>query len=235
MVWTEEDEKFRSYVWRTRSNDFLVIGSFSSLTTEMRVLDANSPQDDFQVFAKRHAGHEYGIEHQGERWLVLTNDSDDDSGTHDERAVNRKLMEVPTGGNTERDAWTELVAHRDSVTLESVEAFERFIVVTERRGLEHLRHGSADRKRLRLEPPEAPTPSTAPAIPTTAPPPSIGYQSMITPRSIFDVDLVTGERTLKETPVLGGYDQAPTSPSVASHFTGRHFRPDVGVGEATRP
>ena len=43
VMWTEEDDKFRSYVWRTRSNGFMVIGSFSSLTTEMRVLDANAP------------------------------------------------------------------------------------------------------------------------------------------------------------------------------------------------
>ena len=211
VMWTEEDDKFRSYVWRTRSDAFLIIGSFSSLTREMRVLDADTPSGDFKVFAQRHQGHEYSIEHQGDRWLVLTNDSDDADGSHDERAVNRKLMEVPVGGDTERAAWTELVAHRDDVTLEGVEPFARFVVLTEREGgLEHLRvmdlQTGSD---VRMEMPEALYTvygSNNPNYDTTTF--RIGYQSMVTPRSIIDVDLASGERTLlKETPVLGGYDR----------------------------
>jgi len=211
VMWTEEDDKFRSYVWRTRSDAFLIIGSFSSLTREMRVLDADTPSGDFKVFAQRHQGHEYSIEHQGDRWLVLTNDSDDADGSHDERAVNRKLMEVPVGGDTERAACTELVAHRDDVTLEGVEPFARFVVLTEREGgLEHLRvmdlQTGSD---VRMEMPEALYTvygSNNPNYDTTTF--RIGYQSMVTPRSIIDVDLASGERTLlKETPVLGGYDR----------------------------
>jgi len=212
VVWTENDDKFRSYVWRTRSDAFLIIGSFSSLTTEMRVLDANTPTGDFKVFSERHLGHQYSIEHQGERWLVLTNDSDDDAGKHDDRAVNRKLMQVATGGDTERSAWTELVAHRNDVTLEGVEPFERFIILTEREGgLEHLR--VMDLKTgndTRMKMPEdlyTVYGSSNPNYATTTF--RIGYQSMVTPRSIFDVDLVSGERELlKETPVLGGYDRS---------------------------
>ena len=211
VVWTETDDKFRSYVWRTRSKAFLVIGSYSSLTTEMRVLDANTPSGDFKTFASRHAGHEYGIEHQGDRWLVLTNDSDDENGEHDDRAVNRKLMQVPVGDNTERSEWTELIAHRDEVTLAGVEAFERFVVVTEREGgLEHLRVMDLETDSdARMELPEALYTvygSSNPNYSSTVY--RIGYQSMVTPRSIFDVDLISGERELlKETPVLGGYDR----------------------------
>lgn len=211
VVWTEEDDKFRAYVWRTRSDAFLVIGSFSSLTTEMRVLDADAPGGDFTVFAERHQGHEYSIEHQGDRWLVLTNDSDDDEGNHDEGAVNRKLMEVPVGGDTARTEWMQLIAHRDDVTLEGVEPFAGFIVLTEREsGQEHLRvmdlQTGSD---TRLEMPEALHTVYGAGNPnydtTTF---RIGYQSMVTPRSVFDVDLESGERTLlKETPVLGGYDR----------------------------
>ncbi|MBM75537.1 MAG: oligopeptidase B [Proteobacteria bacterium] len=211
VVWTEEDEKFRSYVWRSRSDAYLIIGSFSSLTTEMRVLDANTPNADFTLFAERHLGHEYSIEHQGDRWLVLTNDSNDADGKHDERAVNRKLMEVRVGENTERAAWTELIGHRDDVTLEGIEAFARFIVLTEREGgLAHLRLMDLETgSDTRMEMPEALYTvygSKNPNYNTTTF--RIGYQSMVTPRSIFDVDLLSGERTLlKETPVLGGYDR----------------------------
>jgi oligopeptidase B len=211
VVWTEDDEKFRSYVWRTRSDGFLVIGSFSSLTTEMRVLDANQPQGDFTVFAERHLGHEYSIEHQGDRWLVLTNDSDDAEGMHDQRAVNRKLMEVPVGGDTERAAWQEVVAHRDEVTLTNVEPFARFVILTERKGgLEDLRVMDLETgEDTRMEMPEALYTvygANNPNYDTTTF--RIGYQSMVTPRSVFDVDLLSGERTLlKETAVLGGYDR----------------------------
>ncbi|MEC9390525.1 MAG: S9 family peptidase [Myxococcota bacterium] len=211
VMWTEEDDKFRSYVWRTRSNGFMVIGSFSSLTTEMRVLDANAPDGEFTVFAKRHLGHEYSIDHQGDRWLVLTNDSNDADGTHNEGAVNRKLMEVAVGGNTERTQWTELIGHRADVTLEGVEPFERFVVLSEREGgLVHLRvmdlQTGADARMAMPEPLYTVYGTNNPNYDTATF--RIGYQSMVTPRSIFDVDLVSGERTLlKETPVLGGYDR----------------------------
>lgn len=211
VVWTEEDDKFRSYVWRSRSDAFLIIGSFSSLTTEMRVLDADTPSGDFQVFSDRHLGHKYSIEHQGDRWLVLTNDSDDAEGNHDERAVNRKLMAAPVGGDTGRTAWTEVIAHRDDVTLEGVEPFARFVILTEREGgLEHLRvMDQQTGSDARMEMPEALYTvygSSNPNYDTTTF--RIGYQSMVTPRSVFDVDLESGERTLlKETPVLGGYDR----------------------------
>ena len=211
VVWTEEDDKFRSYIWRSRSDAFLIIGSFSSLTTEMRVLDADAATGEFEVFAERHLGHEYSIEHQGDRWLVLTNDSDDADGKHDERAVNRKLMEVAVGGDTSRGAWTEIIAHRDDVTLEGVEAFKNFLVITEREGgLAHLRvmsTGTDSDTRMALPESLYTVYGTQnPNYDTTTF--RIGYQSMVTPRSVFDVDLVTGERTLlKETPVLGGYDR----------------------------
>ncbi|HCH63121.1 MAG TPA: oligopeptidase B [Deltaproteobacteria bacterium] len=211
VVWTETDDKFRSYVWRTRSDGFMVIGSFSSLTTEMRVLDADQPDGAFTVFAKRHLGHEYSIEHQGERWLVLTNNSDDAEGAHDQRAVNRKLMEVPVGGDTERAAWTEVVAHREAVTLTNIEPFSRFIILTEREGgLEHLRvmdlETGTDSRMEMPEPLYTVYGSSNPNYDTTTF--RIGYQSMVTPRSVYDVDLLSGERTLlKETPVLGGYDR----------------------------
>ena len=211
VVWTEEDEKFRSYIWRSRSDEYLIIGSFSSLTTEMQILNANTPNADFTLFAKRHLGHEYSIEHQGDRWLVLSNDSNDAAGKHDERAVNRKLMEVPIGGSTERTAWTELIGHRDDVTLERVEAFSRFLILTEREGgLAHLRVMDLETDSdTRLKMPEALYTvygSKNPNYNTTTF--RIGYQSMVTPRSIFDVVLLSGERTLlKETSVLGGYDR----------------------------
>ena len=211
VVWTEEDDKFRSYIWRSRSDAFLIIGSFSSLTTEMRVLDANTPTGEFTVFAERHLGHEYNIAHQGDRWLVLTNDSDDADGKHDERAVNRKLMAVSIDGDTSREAWTELIAHREDVTLENVEAFANFLVITEREGgLAHLRVlGLESESDTRMALPESLYTvygSNNPNYDTRTF--RIGYQSMVTPRSIFDVDLVSGERTLlKETPVLGGYDR----------------------------
>ena len=66
-------------------------------------------------FSKRHLGHEYSIEHQGDRWLVLTNDSNDEDGKHDERAVNRSLHGGSHDGNTERNAWTEIIGHREDI------------------------------------------------------------------------------------------------------------------------
>jgi len=79
VVYEETDQKFGVGVGLSRSERYVMIGSSSSLTSEIRLLDAANPTGEFAIVAPRRAGVEYDVEHQilpdgTERLLILHND-----------------------------------------------------------------------------------------------------------------------------------------------------------------
>ncbi|NQY05571.1 MAG: S9 family peptidase [Flavobacteriaceae bacterium] len=130
LVFHEKDDTFSTFVYKTKSKKYLVIGCSSTLTTEYRILNADTPEDDFIIFQPRERGLEYSIAHFGTKFYVLTNK---------DKATNFKLMETPEG-KTEKENWTDLIAHRDNVLLEDIEIFKNYLVVGERdNGLNKIR------------------------------------------------------------------------------------------------
>jgi len=73
LVFNEKDETFGAYVYKSKSKKFIIIGSYSTLTTEFRTLRANNPDGNFKVFQARTRGLEYSISHYGNDFYVLTN------------------------------------------------------------------------------------------------------------------------------------------------------------------
>ncbi len=123
-IFHEKDDKFDVYVGKTRSAKYITMTVASKLTREVWLLDADNPSGQFAVVEPRKTGHEYSVEHQGNRFLILTNDN----------AVNFRLMEAPVTPNAtpSQATWKEIVAHRPTVKLEDVDAFDKFFVLTER-------------------------------------------------------------------------------------------------------
>ena len=210
VAYQETDEKFRVFVYKTRSADYLFLGSASSLTTEYRSLPADRPDAEWVVMAPRHEGHEYSPVHHGDSFWIVSNDCDDDQGAHADCATNFKVMKAPVSA-TDRSAWTEAIPHRDDVTVEGMEAFEGHLVVQERQdGLVHFRVlDPATAKGDRLVMPEA-----AYAVRATGNREwttdafRFSYSSPVTPWSTYEADMATGALTLlKETPVPN-YDRS---------------------------
>jgi len=199
LVYEEKDERFRVGAYRTRSRAFLVLNVSSHTTSEVRYLPADQPQGEWKLIASREQEHEYGIEHHGDRFLIVTND----------RGRNSRLVEAPVA-NPGRANWKEVVPHRPDVMLGDVMAFADFYVAFEReQALPHLRitefkTGASHR----LAFPEAvysAFPAGNPEFNTTVL--RYSYQSFTMPSSVFDYDMRSRERTLlKQTEVLGGYD-----------------------------
>lgn len=130
VVYQEDDETFVTYVYKSKSQDWIMIGSSSTLTTEYRFVSANTPEAEFQFIQPRIRGLEYGVTHHGDHFYILTNH---------EGATNFKLMKAPVS-NPGLEHWEEVISHRPDVLLEGVEVFDRFLVVDERRnGLTQLR------------------------------------------------------------------------------------------------
>ncbi|MBO0836567.1 MAG: S9 family peptidase, partial [Actinobacteria bacterium] len=201
VVYEEKDEKFGVGVGLTRSERYVMIGSSSKLTSEFRLVDAANPVGDFALVAPRRQGVEYDVEHQvlpdgTERLLILHNDG----------ALNFELAQAPVDRPAD---WTPLIAHRDDTRLLGVDAFASHLVVHFRRdGLTRLRVlpvNGADREIDFPEPVYQVSPGANPEYDTRTF--RIGYMSLVTPGSVYDCDVASGELTLlKQTPVLPGPD-----------------------------
>ena len=206
LVYEEDDERFFVDVELTRSERRVLVHSASKTTTETLWLDASDPTSILQPVLGREAGVEYQVDDAGSGWLVVTNRPTSD-GTP---APNFALYRL-ADGETDSGRLVPTIPHRPSVKIESVEAFENFIVVVERwddDALERIRvigHGG-DRY---IEQPEAVYALVGDANPEwSSGSYRYGYTSLVTPHSSLDYDVASGGvRTVWSQPVLGGYDQ----------------------------
>jgi len=199
LVYHEPDEKYHVGVSKTRSRRFILLSSNSMVTHEVRFLEADQPAGEFQIIHPRQQGMEYSVEHHGDHFYVVTND----------QAKNFKLMKTPTA-KPSKDNWTEALAHRPTVKIDDVDAFQDHLVIYEREaGLRKMRVQSlTDGKEF--YPPFPEPVYTFSAMDNEEFATSLlrfNYTSLITPPSVFDYDMKLRTRELKkQDEVLGGYD-----------------------------
>lgn len=198
LIYNEEDETFGTFVYKTKSEKYLVIGCYSTLTTEYRILNADTPYDDFKVFQPRVRGLEYSISHYKNDFFILTNK---------DKATNFKLMKT-SEKNTLQENWVDIIPHRKEVLLEGVDIFKDYLVINERNnGLTMLRIMSWDEQQDYYLPFDNETytveTSLNPEFKTDIL--RYNYNSLTTPASVIDFNMKTREqKVLKETEVLGG-------------------------------
>ncbi len=198
MVWHEADETFSTGVYKTKSQDYIMIGSWSTLSTEYRFLDASDPNGDFRIVQPRERDHEYSVDHYGDHFYIVTN----------WKAKNFRLMKTPVERTRKRN-WIEVIPHRQDVLLEDIEIFKNHLVLEERKdGLTHLRirrwDGSKDHYLDFGEAAYTAYISTNPEFDT--PVLRYGYTSLTTPNSTYDYNMDTGEKTLlKQQEVVGDF------------------------------
>ncbi len=198
LIFTEEDETFGTYIYKTKSEKYLVIGSYSTLTSEFQILDANKPNGDFKVFQPRTRGLEYSISHFGDQFYIVTNLNN---------ATNFKLMKT-SESNTNMEDWVEVIPHRDDVYLEDIDIFKEYLVVSEREnGLNKIHIQRWDGTEDYYLPFERETYTASPTqnIEFDTKILRYAYNSLGTPASIIDFNMETREKEVKkQTEVLGG-------------------------------
>lgn len=197
-IFHESDETFGTFVYKTKSKKYLVIGSFSTLSKEYRVLDADNPTGEFKVFQPRERNLEYSITHYDGKWYVVNNID----------AKNFKLS-VTDENNTGKENWKEVLAHRDNVLLEGIEVFKNYMVISERiDGITQIRVIPSKGEEYYLDLGEGAYlayTSTNPEFDTDVL--RYGFTSLTTPNSTFDINLNTREKTLlKQQKVVGDFD-----------------------------
>ncbi len=203
----EDDERFWMGLGASRDDRWILLTLASRTTSEVRILDAAEPLGDLRVVCARREGLEYDVEPGTDALLVVHNRDNEDFD----------LAWAPFE-TTSDDDWRPVLQASEGERVAGVDAFDGFAVVSIRRG------GFPE---LLVLPSDGTAPSGfgAPrgvsfedAIHTVAlgdnPEMStrtiqVVHESWVSPRSVLDVDVTTGERTLlKRQPVLGGFDPA---------------------------
>lgn len=198
LIYEETDDTFGVSVYKTKSKKYLVIVSYSTLTTEYQILNANTPDGDFKVFQPRTRGLEYIISHYEDSFYIVSNA---------DGAQNFKLSKT-SETQTQKKYWNDVIPHRENVLLEDIEIFKDFLVVSEREnGLNqiHIKRWDGSGSYYLPFESETYTAYTTTNIDFDTSVLRYGYQSLTTPSSIIDFDMVIKTKTIKkEQEVLGG-------------------------------
>lgn len=202
LVYEESDPGFYTSVYTSRSHEYVIISIQSTDTSEIRLIDADTPAATPTVFLPREAGHEYRLRHVSGTFYILTN----------WQARNFRLMSVPASEIGDKSAWSEVVPHRRQVLLQDVEVFDEHIAVNELvDGLTQLRVIDRNDGQSHAVAFNDPTYTawlhSNPEV--SAKKLRYVYSSLTTPDSVYEYDMET-RRTelLKQDKVVGGFDPA---------------------------
>jgi len=199
LVYEEFDEEFDCYIYKTKSEKYLVIGSSSSLTSEYQLLNANTPELDFKLFAPRKKELEYDIYHKDNHFIIKTNLN----------APNSRIM-IAEEENTAVDSWKEFLPYDKEILTEDIELFNDYMVVGERKmGLTQLRIVNLSDKSSYYIPFNDPAyvAGTTTNIDFNTKKLRYFYSSMTTPNSTIEFDMETRtQKTLKQQEIIGGHN-----------------------------
>ena len=204
-VFREDDERFFLGVGRTRSGRFVLIDVESKLTSETWFIPTDNAELPPAVIAPREHEHEYTVDHHehadlGDRFLIVTNS---------EGARNFRLVAAPVNAPGPAN-WDELVAHRDDVRIDAVDAFRDHLAISERAdGLDRVRVMRFETGDWKTLPASDPVYSmwVGPNLEYEGTALRCGYTSLVAPVTDFDYEPRSGHTTVvKVQPVLGGYD-----------------------------
>jgi len=198
VIFEEPDSGFFVGVSSTASKEYVVISAGDHVTSELRLIRADDPAAEPVLVAPRRPGHDYSIDHQGDRFIILTNDNH----------PNFRLAVAPEQDPTEA-AWETLLQGSDSLYLNYFSLTENVVAVEERiDGLDQVRVINRDGESAHIKFPEQAYTAYIDFDPefdgTTL---RLSYTSMVTPWTTYDYHIETGElEVLEVQEIPSGYD-----------------------------
>ncbi len=198
LVYEELDEEFSCVVHKTKSEKYILIHSESTISSEVRFILADQPTAPFQILQARIPHLEYAADHYGNHFYIRTND----------QSQNFKLVKAPLA-NPSKENWMDVVPHRPEVLLEDFDLFSKYLVTQERsNGLTQIRiqpwEGEGHSLAFEDETYTAYV-GTNPEFDTDTL--RFGYNSLVSPSSVYDYHMVTRQKTLlKQQEVVGGHE-----------------------------
>lgn len=198
-IFEEKDETFSCSLFKSKSDEYIFIESYSTLTSEVRYIKADNPDATFQIIHPRERDLLYSVEHFENHFFINTNWN----------AKNFRLMKTPVS-NVGKNHWSEVIPHRNDVKLEYFEIFKQYLVLEERfNGLTRLRVISWNGNHDYIIDFSEPTYTVGLQINVDFDTEKLrySYTSLISPNSVYDFNMRTRNKDLlKQQEVLGGYD-----------------------------
>src|ERR1051326_8174118 len=199
QIYNEKDELYEIEIGKTRDLKYLFLQIEAKDTSETRYLRADRPSDKLAVFLPREKGHRYYPSHREGLFYIRTNRT----------GRNFAVMTAPVSDPAPKN-WKVFVPQRDNMRIQDIDVFKDFLVSVEKGdAADHLRiynfKTSSWTEMTYPEPVYSVFPGGTPDYESHTY--RYNYQSLITPPSVFDYDVDTGQSTLrKQQEVLGGYD-----------------------------
>ncbi|HEU4869588.1 MAG TPA: S9 family peptidase [Pyrinomonadaceae bacterium] len=198
LIYDEKDELFDIGTGRSLDKSVIFVEAFSKTSTEVRYIRANEPNGTLKVIIPRQPEHEYDVDYRNDLFYIRTNKG----------AKNFRIVTAPVNDPSEKN-WKEFIAHRPEVKLDAISLFADHAVLSEwENGLQQLEvldFKSNKRNRIKFPEPVYSVGLTSNREFNTSVV-RYGYNSLVTPYSVFDYDMNTGKTTLlKETEVPGGF------------------------------
>ena len=198
LVYEDLDEHYYVSVGGTRDNKYILVQSGATTTSEVSYIPSDRPAEKPTVILPREADHRILCRSSRRLFYILTN----------KNAKNFRLVQAPVK-SPQPEHWKEVIPYNKDVMLEDVDLFQNYCVISEREGgLEYLdildlRNGQSHRI-------EAPEPVYSIYMQTNAEFKTdvlrFGYESLVSPASVYDYDMNTRKRTLLKQRKVPGYD-----------------------------
>ncbi|MFS0690373.1 S9 family peptidase [Sporosarcina sp. 179-K 8C2 HS] len=197
LVFEEKDETFTLFVSKSQSGKFIFVYSHSKTSSEIRMLDADAPLSPLQLLDARREGILYDVEHREDDLFILTN----------EEALNFQLLRCPLNDLESR---VKIIEHSEERYLQAIYPFRNTLLVAGREnGLTQIWKVQDDGlERFEWEEPLY-TVAVLSDQSYEATEVLLQYESLLTPKTTFGLNLVTGEKhRLQVAPVSGEYDRS---------------------------
>ncbi|WP_311747919.1 S9 family peptidase [Proteus penneri] len=125
-IFEENDDRFYTWMGKSKSEDYILVSIESSTTSESRLIDANAPEKPMVIFSARQEGREYDIDHFNGEFYIRSNHESELFGLYKTASIDKP--------------WKTVIAPQKDVDLEGFDLFNRWLVVEERKqGLVSLR------------------------------------------------------------------------------------------------
>ncbi|MFC1851888.1 S9 family peptidase [candidate division CSSED10-310 bacterium] len=201
MLYHEKDEAFYIWVEKTRSKAYLIIGTGSQITSEIRILKADTPREKLTLIQPREKGVQYYVQHHGDFFYILTNIGG---------AKNFKIMTAPINAPI-KDNWLEFRKEQESAYINECDMFRQYMVLQETDdGLQKICIIDLKSKEEHYLPFPEPIyclwSKANPTFDSTLF--RFGYSSLVTPDSVFDYNMHTRTMELKKQDEVRQYDSS---------------------------
>ena len=199
LVYKEDDGSYYVSVEYAKSRRYVIISAGATTNSEYRLIDADKPATAPRVFLPREKDHIYEVDHLGNRFVMRTNAD----------AKNFRLVEIPAGKSpADRKAWKDIIPHRTDTLVEDFALYDTFIAATIRTGgLRKVTVLPAKGAPFVVDAPDASYAMTTIGTPDhRATRVRYTYDSLVAPTSVFELDVVTKQKTLLKQQPVPTYD-----------------------------